>query len=101
MYEPTFVKTYVGRTKMDVLLVLVLSQCVGGFLGSQAALSQWLEPQIAQWVWGAQLLAKVALWYPQNTYASLAKSLQQEWQYLQRAIPDCGVAFELVEEAIR
>jgi hypothetical protein len=86
---------------MDVLLVLVLSQCVGGFLGSQAALSQWLEPQIAQWVWGAELLAMVALRYSQNTYASLAKSLQQEWQYLQRAVPDCGVAFELVEEAIR
>jgi hypothetical protein len=58
-------------------------------------------PQIAQWVWGAELLAMVALRYSQNTYASLAKSLQHEWQYLQRAVPDCGVAFELVEEAIR
>jgi hypothetical protein len=36
------------------------SRYVGGFLGTEAALSEWLEPQIAQWVWGAESLAKVA-----------------------------------------
>jgi hypothetical protein len=32
------------------------SRYVGGFLGSEAALSEWLEPQIAQWVQGVESL---------------------------------------------
>jgi hypothetical protein len=60
---------------------------VGGFLGSDAALSQWLAPQIQQWVSGVTSLAKVAKRYPQTTFAGLPKSLQQEWQYLQCAVP--------------
>jgi hypothetical protein len=39
--------------------------------------------------------------YPQTAYAGLAKSLQQEWQYLQRVVPNCGAVFEPVKEAIR
>jgi hypothetical protein len=74
---------------------------VGGFLDSDAALSQWLPPQIQQWVSGVASLAKVAKRYPQTAYAGLTKSLQQEWQYLQRAVPNCRPAFEPVEEAIR
>ena len=77
------------------------SRYVGGFLGTEAALSEWLEPQVAQWAQGVESLAKVARRYPQTAYAGLAKSLQQEWQYLQRVVPDCGAAFEPVEEAIR
>jgi hypothetical protein len=74
---------------------------VGGFLGTDEALSQWLAPKIQQWVKGVESLAKVARRYPQTAYAGLAMSLQQEWQYLQRVIPDCGEAFEPIEEAIR
>jgi hypothetical protein len=74
---------------------------VGGFLGSNAALSQWLAPQIQQWVSGVPSLAKVANRYPQTAYAGLTKSLQQEWQNLQRVVPNCGPAFEPVEEAIQ
>jgi hypothetical protein len=52
------------------------SRYVGGFLGTEAALSEWLEPQVAQWVWGVKSLAKVARQYPQTAYTGLAKSLQ-------------------------
>jgi hypothetical protein len=70
---------------------------VGGFLGSDAALSQWLVPQIQQWVQGIALLAKVAKRYPQTAFAGLTNSLQQEGQYLQRVVPEC----EPVEEDIQ
>jgi hypothetical protein len=76
------------------------SQYVGGFLGSEAALSKWLEAPVAQWVRGVESLAKVAQRYPQTAYAGLAQSLQQEWQYLQHRVLDCG-AFGAVEEVIR
>ena len=34
------------------------------------------------------------------TFAGLAKSLQQEWQYIQRVLPDTGRLFAPVEEAL-
>jgi hypothetical protein len=42
------------------------SRHVGGFLGTEAALLEWLEPQIVQWVRGVEALAKVARRYPQT-----------------------------------
>jgi hypothetical protein len=74
---------------------------VGGFLGTEEALSQWLEPKIQQWVSGVESLAQVAKRYPQTAYAGLAMSLQQEWQYLQRVVPGCGAAFQPIEDALR
>jgi hypothetical protein len=76
------------------------SRYVSGFLGSMAALSEWLEPQIAQWVRGVEPLAKVARRYLHTAYAGLAMLLQQEWQYLQRVVPAWGAAFEPVKEVI-
>jgi hypothetical protein len=73
---------------------------VGGFIGSAAARARWLAPKILDWVYGVNQLAKVASRYPQTAYAGLAKSLQSEWQYLQRVLPDSGDAFAPVEEAI-
>jgi hypothetical protein len=55
------------------------SRYVGGFLGTDAALTKRLEPQIAQWVQGVEALVKVARRYLQTAYAGLARSLQQEW----------------------
>ncbi len=74
---------------------------VGGFLGSDTAQSAWLAPQKENWVQGVVSLAQVAKRHPQTAYAGLTKSLQQEWQYLQRVVPDCGAAFQPVEDAIR
>jgi hypothetical protein len=70
-------------------------------LGSNAAPSQWLAPQIQQWVSDVASLAKVAKRYPQTDYAGLRKSIQQEWQYLQRIVSNCGPALEPVKEALQ
>ena len=51
---------------------------VGGFLGTDDALGQWLDPKIQQWVEGVETLGKVAHRYPQTAYAGLSMSLQQE-----------------------
>jgi hypothetical protein len=55
---------------------------VGGFIGTNAARTKWLEPMIADWVYDIQQLAKVSQPFPQADFAGLAKSLQMEWQYL-------------------
>jgi hypothetical protein len=73
---------------------------VGGFLGTEEALNQWLELKIQQWVLGVKSLAQVTRRYPQTAYAGLAMSLQQEWQYLQRVVTGCGTAFQPIEDAL-
>ena len=63
--------------------------------------STWLRPQIDSWCFGVHALAKAAVQYPQTAYAGLCKSLQSEWLYLQRVLPNCGEAFAPLESAIR
>ena len=76
------------------------SRYVGGFIGSPEAQQEWLDPKIQQWVHGVETLAKVARRFPQTAYAGLAKSLQQEWQYLQRVTEGVADRFAPVEAAI-
>jgi hypothetical protein len=73
---------------------------IGGFLGTNAALGQWLKPLIHKSVQGIETLTKVTCQYPQTAYAGLAVSLQQEWQYLQRVVPNCRTVFKPVKETI-
>ena len=73
---------------------------LGGFVGTPQARDSWLDPQIQQWVQGVEALSKVARRYPQTAYAGLARSLQSEWQYLQRVTPHVATAFGPVEEAL-
>ena len=73
---------------------------IGGFVGSGAAEEAWIDPQIQDWIAGVKSLAQAARRYPQTAHAGLARSLQAEWQYLQRVTPDIAPAFAPLEEAI-
>ena len=53
---------------------------LGGFVGSATDETNWIDPQINQWIAGIEALSKVARRYPQTAYAGLTKSLQAEWQ---------------------
>jgi hypothetical protein len=55
---------------------------VGGFVGSEAMLERWLDPKVKKWVAGVEILARIALRFPQTAYVGLALSLQAEWQYI-------------------
>jgi hypothetical protein len=71
-----------------------------GIIGTQEAHSAWLEPKIQEWIEGIRALAQAECHFPQAAYAGLSKSLQCEWQYLQRVLPDYSVEFKPVEEAL-
>jgi hypothetical protein len=45
-------------------------------------------------------LASVAPKYPQTAYSGLQKSLQQEWQFVQRVATGIGTEFKEVERAL-
>ncbi len=42
----------------------------------------------------------MSLKYPQSAYSGLQKSLQQEWQFVQRVVKDVGEEFEGIEKAL-
>ena len=74
---------------------------IGGFVGSDEAREKWLREKVVNWVEGVERLARVAKRFPQSAYTGLTRSLQMEWRYLQRVLPEAGKHFRPIEEAIR
>jgi hypothetical protein len=73
---------------------------LGGFVGAGTDEANWIDPQISKWIEGVQDLSMVATRYPQSAYAGFTKSLQAEWQYVQRVTPHLNQAFAPLELAI-
>jgi len=76
------------------------SRYLGGYIGSHDTMADWITPRIDKWCAGVRLLAQAARRYPQSAFAGLTKSLQAEWQYLQRVTPDVAPFFEPLETAL-
>eukprot|EP00978_Attheya_sp_CCMP212_P028186 scaffold96600_cov51-Attheya_sp.AAC.1 len=74
---------------------------LGGFVGSQAMQTEWIAEKVVEWEASVQILAKAARSCPQTSFAALQKSLQHEWQYLQRVTADIDADFKSVERAIQ
>ena len=73
---------------------------IGGFIGSDEARDEWIAPKLEAWKMGIKTLARIAKRYPQTAYAGLTKSLQTEWTYLQRVVPNIHESFSEIEKAI-
>jgi hypothetical protein len=76
------------------------SRYIGGFVGSASTQTTWLNSKIDTWLSAINKLASVAKRFPQSALAGLVKSLQGEWQYLQRVTPNVGDAFAPLEQAL-
>jgi hypothetical protein len=68
------------------------SRYLGGYIGSKADREFWTS--------AVTDLAFAALSHPQTAFAGLQKSLQHEWQFIQRVIDDIGDSFFNVKAAI-
>jgi hypothetical protein len=58
------------------------------------------EKKVTFWTSAVTNLALAALSHPQTAFAGLQKSLQHEWQFIQRVIEDIGDCFFDVEAGI-
>jgi hypothetical protein len=76
------------------------SRYLGGYIGSQADRELWVREKVTFWSSAVTDLAFVALSHPQTAFAGLQKSLQHEWQFVQRVIADIGDCFFDVEDSI-
>jgi hypothetical protein len=73
---------------------------VGGYAGSLSMQEQWIKPMIEEWSEGVKAIARVAQRYPQSAYCGFVHSLQAEWQYLCRCVPNISHHLVPIETAI-
>jgi hypothetical protein len=57
-----------------------------------------IEAKVTDWT--SAIAAFVLLSQPPSAYAGLQKSLQQEWQFVQRVVEEIGEDFSEIEKAI-
>ena len=71
-------------------------------LGNNTAQGKFVLGIFNQWVANANVehLSCVAMHQPQAAYAALIKSLQHEWCYLYRIVPDCNALFTNIEKVL-
>jgi len=62
------------------------SKYVGGYVGSEQDLDEWLSEKVMKWVNSVNCLASAAEQFPHSAHTVLTKSLQHEWGYIQRII---------------
>ena len=74
---------------------------LGGYIGDSDDEAEWIAEKVGDYVAAISELAKVAKRFPQAAYAGMVKSLQQEWQFLQRVTRGTSAAFADVETALR
>jgi hypothetical protein len=74
---------------------------LGGCLGAREGVLEWVEQQVDTWVKCVQHLARAARKFPQSAYVAFTTSLQSEWKYLQRLIPDSSACFEKLDQVIK
>ena len=76
------------------------SRYLGGFIGDEGSRDAWLTKKLSDWEGNILDISAAAHKFPQSAYAGLQKSLQHEWGFVQRVVPDIGPQFWPLEEAI-
>ena len=73
---------------------------LGGFVGGCDERDMYVKSKVNDWIKCIRELARIAKSQPQAAYAALVKSIQHEWDFLQRVVsvsPDC---FDDLKQAI-
>jgi hypothetical protein len=76
------------------------SRYLGGYIGSKVDRDLWVQEKVSFWTSAMTDLAFTAISHPQTAFAGLQKSLQHEWQFVQRVIDDIGDCFFDIEDSI-
>lgn len=73
---------------------------LGGFIGSNDGLQRFISEKVHKWVNHVKLFADIASTQPQLAYAAFTRSLQHEWIFLLRVLPQCHNVFQDLEFVI-
>lgn len=70
------------------------------FIGDHEGTVDYMKLKVQGWIHCIKRLTKAAESQPQAPQMALTKSLQFEWAYLQRVVPNCSEAFALLCKTI-
>ncbi len=73
---------------------------LGGFIGDDKSVDDYVRKKIDGWVKCVEKMAGVAAHQPQAAYTAMIKSLQSEWSFLQRVVPECKKSFSVLRDKI-
>ena len=73
---------------------------LGSFIGEKEAEMEWLVLKIENWNEALEQVVKMAKFEPQSAYAGIQRALQQEWTFIQRAIPNIANLFSGLKKSI-
>ena len=73
---------------------------MGGFIGGKLGRDEFVRNKIQRWVNDVHCLSDIAITQPQAAYAAMTKSLQFEWNYLQRVVPSCEELYADLEHVL-
>ena len=76
------------------------SRYLGGFIGSDDGIKDFLVNKIEKWNSHISKLAEVCDVCPHEAYSAFTRSVQAEWAFIQRVIPDCSLYMQDLEQAI-
>lgn len=74
---------------------------LGAVVGSSTFKQSYITQKIEKWVLAVKKLAGVVTTQPHAAYAAFTHSLQGQWTFLCRAVPEVGHLFAPLEDAIR
>jgi hypothetical protein len=77
------------------------SRYLGGFIGDEAEIDEWMDDKIDHWVEEIKQIALVSKSYPQSTYAGMQQLLQVEWAFVHRLVRCIGSKFYGLQKAIQ
>lgn len=73
---------------------------LGAFIGDKSLKNDWAFEKNDLWSNALVELSKVAIQFPQAAYVGIQKSLQDEWQFVQRTTPGLSNQFPPLEDVI-
>ncbi|CAN0031878.1 unnamed protein product, partial [Heterosigma akashiwo] len=75
---------------------------LGGCIGASAGVEEaYVKKKVATWVECVRHLARAAEKFSQSAYVALTISLQSEWKFLQRLIPESSAWFRELNDVIQ
>jgi hypothetical protein len=81
--------------------VVTSHRFLGGFIGHDDDVNNWLNKKVDMWVKCVNKLASVAQHVPQAAFIAFTKSLQCEWTFIQRVMADAQHYFSPLWLAIQ
>ena len=88
------------RARTSSVAIVAGARLLGSYLGPPPQTHAWITAKVTSWAHRIQLLAAAADCYPQSAYVGMQRSLQHEWQHLQRTTPCDPKVFQPLEQVM-